>query len=128
MSWLAPLYLAGLFAVAGPIIFHLWRRTPQGRRTFSTLMFLAPSPPRITRRSRIEQWLLLFLRALACALLALAFARPVLRVPAEIAHQPRGGEMLAVLVDQSASLQRDDLWKQVQTLVKERPSGRIPNA
>lgn len=120
MSWLAPLYLAGLLAVAGPVLFHLWRRTPQGRRVFSTLMFLSPSPPRITRRSRIEQWLLLILRALACALLALAFARPVLRVPAEIAQQPRGGELLALVVDTSASLRREGMWEQVLSSLQER--------
>jgi hypothetical protein len=122
MSWLAPLYLAGLLAVAGPIVFHLWRRTPHGRRTFSTLMFLSPTPPRVTSRSRIEQWLLLCLRALACLLLAFAFARPVWRIPAEIALQPRGGELVAVLVDTSASLQRDDLWRQTQAIVKDRLS------
>jgi hypothetical protein len=119
LSWLAPLYLAGLLAIAGPVLFHLWRRTPQGRRKFSTLMFLSPSPPRITRRSRIEQWLLLVLRALACGFLALAFARPVWRVPAEIAHQPRGGELLAILVDTSASMRREGLWEQVRQTVRQ---------
>ena len=76
MGLLAPLYIAGMVAIALPILFHLIRRTPEGRQAFSSLMFLQPSPPRITKRSRLQNILLLILRALALALLALAFARP----------------------------------------------------
>ena len=65
MSLLAPLYIAGALAVALPILFHLIRRTPEGRQEFSSLMFLAPSPPRITRRSRLNNIVLLLLRAAA---------------------------------------------------------------
>jgi len=50
MGLLAPLYIAGLLAVSLPILFHLIRRAPQGRQVFSSLMFLAASPPRLTRR------------------------------------------------------------------------------
>lgn len=76
MGVLAPLYLAGLAALSLPLIFHLVRRTPRGRQEFSSLMFLLPSPPRLTRRSRLDQILLLLLRLAALALLAFAFARP----------------------------------------------------
>ena len=65
MSFLAPLYIAGMLAVSLPIVFHLIRRTPQGRQVFSSLMFLSPSPPRLTRRSRLDNILLLILRGLA---------------------------------------------------------------
>src|SRR5207248_6193047 len=53
MGLLAPLYIAGLLAIALPVLFHLMRRTPRGRQEFSSLMFLAASPPRVTRRSQI---------------------------------------------------------------------------
>ena len=60
MSFLAPWFLAaGIAAISLPILFHLFRRTPQGRLPFSTLMFLTPSPPRLTSRSRLENWPLL---------------------------------------------------------------------
>ena len=71
MSFLAPFYLAGLLAISLPLVFHLIRRTPRGRTVFSSLMFLQPSPPRLTRRSRLDQLLLLLLRALILTLLAL---------------------------------------------------------
>ena len=55
MSLLTPLYIAGLLGISLPIIFHLIRRSPSGKMPFSSLMFLSPSPPRLTRRSRIDQ-------------------------------------------------------------------------
>ena len=79
MSFLTPLYILGMAAIAAPIVFHLIRRTPKGVVPFSTLMFVTATPPRLTRRSRVDQLLLLLLRALVVLLLALAFARPFWR-------------------------------------------------
>lgn len=108
VSWL---YIAGVALVGVPIVLHMIRRTPQGRVPFSTLMFLQPSPPRMTHRSRIEHWLLLLLRALAVTLLALAFARPYWRESEQLSVS-KGGRRLAVLIDTSASLRRTGLWQQ----------------
>ncbi len=112
MSLLAPLYIIGAFAIGAPILFHLIRRQPKGQVPFSSLMFLKPTPPRLTRRSRLDNWFLLLLRALALILLAIAFARPFLRsVTLSQAEIP--GRRLVIVVDQSASMQREGLWKQV---------------
>ena len=59
MSFLAPLFLLGAAAIALPILFHLARRTTREHLLFSSLMFLQPTPPRVTRRSRLEHLLLL---------------------------------------------------------------------
>ena len=114
MSLLAPLYIAGALAIALPILFHLIRRTPQGRQEFSSLMFLSPSPPRITKRSRIQNWLLLLLRATALAILALAFARPFLRQAADASVTEARGRRVAILIDSSASMARADLADQAR--------------
>ena len=53
MNFLAPLFLLGGLAVAMPVIFHLIRRTTRERKAFSSLMFLIPSPPRLTREMLI---------------------------------------------------------------------------
>jgi hypothetical protein len=111
MSFLAPLYLAGLAAIGLPILFHMIRRTPKGKVPFSTLMFLEASPPRITSRSKIEHWLLLLLRATALILLALAFSRPFLRQSEDMAIDV-DSKRRAILVDVSASMRRDKLWTQ----------------
>lgn len=116
MSVLSWLYLGGVVLVGVPIFLHMIRRTPHGKVPFSTLMFLQPSPPRMTHRSRIEHWLLLLLRALAVVLLALAFSRPYWREN-EQQTLARGGRRFAVLVDTSASLRRAGLWTQSQERV-----------
>ncbi len=110
MSFMWPFYAAGLLAVSLPILFHLIRRTPQSRVLFSSLMFLKPSPPRLTRRSRLDQLLLLLLRGLALSLLALAFARPFLRANTESAIGDAVGRRIAIVLDTSASMQRSGVW------------------
>ncbi|MFM8220310.1 MAG: BatA domain-containing protein, partial [Planctomycetaceae bacterium] len=110
MSLLMPLFLAGLATLALPVLLHLVRRTPTGRFDFSSLMFLDPVPPRLTRRSRLEHWLLLALRLGALALLTLAFARPFLREAAPLALGNLPARRVALLLDTSASLQRPGLW------------------
>lgn len=118
MGFLAPLYIAGLIGIALPIIFHLIRRTPEGRQPFSSLMFLQPSPPRLTKRSRLTNILLLILRACALALLALAFARPFFAGANDATVNEGRGRRLAILLDTSASMRRGDLWTQAQKNVE----------
>jgi hypothetical protein len=126
MSFLAPLYIAGLLAVSLPIVFHLIRRTPQGRQVFSSLMFLSPSPPRLTRRSRLDNLLLLILRGLALSLLAFAFARPLFYRPSDMNISETEGRRIALVVDTSASMRRGDLWTQAMRRVENVLSGLAP--
>ena len=112
MSFLTPFYIAGLLAVTVPIVFHLIRRTPHSKQPFSTLRFLKPSPPKITKRSRLDHWPLLLLRAAIVCLLAMAFARPFLRETIQQAKPQTIGMQTVILLDTSASMQREDLWKQ----------------
>lgn len=109
MSFLAPLFLWGALALALPVVFHLVQRTTRERVPFSSLMFLSPTPLRLTRRSRLEHLLLLFLRCLALVLLSAAFARPFLK---RTASTPTGNPHLRrlILVDTSASMRRPNLW------------------
>ena len=76
----------------------------------SSLMFLDPTPPRLTRQSSIDQWLLLLLRAIAIALLAFAFTRPYWNIPIDT-NADRIGSQRMLLIDTSASMRRDGIWK-----------------
>ncbi len=110
MSFLAPFFLIGGLALAGPIIFHLIRQTTKERKIFSSLMFLMPSPPRISKRHQLEHILLLILRCLALALLALGFARPFL-TQTELSDPTRAQpKRIVVLLDRSASMRREGVW------------------
>jgi hypothetical protein len=115
MSFLAPLFLLGVLAVGMPILFHLIRRTTRERQVFSSLMFLQPTPPRITRQNRLENLLLLLLRCLVIGLLTFAFARPFLQKPTPVDPADASTRQTAVLIDRSASMQREDLWAQAVT-------------
>ena len=76
MAFLAPLFLAGLAALALPVLLHLRKNRPKETVAFSSLMFFEDHPPITKRRSRLQDILLLVLRCVALALLVLAFARP----------------------------------------------------
>lgn len=118
LSFLTPLYVAAGLAIGLPILFHLIRRTPRGRQVFSSVMFLSPSPPRVTRRSRIEDWLLLCLRGLAVLLIVAAFCRPLWRELLSGTPDAAGRE-LVLLIDTSASMHRAGLWENAQAALAE---------
>lgn len=79
MNFLNPLFLFGLLAAAIPVVIHLFTRRRPRERPFPSLEFLAEVNQSEIRRLRLKQWLLLLLRTLAVAAIALAMARPALR-------------------------------------------------
>jgi len=109
MSFLYPLFLAGIAAVGLPIILHMIRRHTRKRVTFSSLMFLRTTIPRFKNRSRLENLLLLILRCLILCLLAFGFSRPFF--PREAAQsRVRLGRRIVLLIDTSASMRRAGMW------------------
>ena len=104
MAFLAPLFLAGLAAIALPILLHLRRNRPKQTVVFSSLMFLEASPLVTKRRARIQDILLLILRCLALALLAFAFARPFFPAPENSIKANNGAVLHLLLIDTSASM------------------------
>ena len=65
MAFLAPLFLAGLVALAVPIFVHLTHKERKDVVVFPSLMFLTKIPYQAVRRQRIRNWLLFALRCLA---------------------------------------------------------------
>lgn len=72
---LAPLGLAALAALIVPLVIHIRRWTEEVPLDFAALRWLDPRP-RPRRRLRFDEWLLLALRLLLVACLALLLARP----------------------------------------------------
>lgn len=72
------LALAGVAAVAIPIIIHLLFRQRRKPIDWGAMRFLLEAYRRSRHRMRLEQWLLLAIRCLVLALLGLALARPLL--------------------------------------------------
>lgn len=76
MSFLTPLFLFGLLAIAIPIGIHLVRRDKPPKIVFSTLRFFQRTSRKQFLFQKMQQWLLLLLRSAVVALLVVAFARP----------------------------------------------------
>ena len=99
-----PLFVVGAASAAMPVVIHLIHRRKAPRVLFSTLRFLRVSNERTARRQRLQDIFLLLLRALICALLAIALARPFL--PAS--GWAGGPVAVAIVLDNSLSMSADD--------------------
>jgi Aerotolerance regulator N-terminal/von Willebrand factor type A domain len=112
MSFLNPLFLLGLAAVAVPVIVHLVRRTRAPRVEFPSLMFVRRIPQRTIRRRRMQNWLLFALRCLAFMLLVSAFVRPYFGSGQTDAN--RGQRANVILFDNSFSLRYGNRFDQAK--------------
>ena len=126
---LAPLFLLGLVALAVPVLVHLTQRQQARVVAFPSLMFVKRIPFETTRRRRLRDLLLLAMRALALALVVVAFARPFWPQPPEVLAA-EGARELVLLVDRSYSLRADGQWARVQAAVSAaldevRPGDRV---
>lgn len=110
MSFLSPWFLLGFALIAGPIVAHLIRRATRERQQFSAMRFLSESPPRLSKRSRIQHPLLLLLRCLIVAVLAAGFARPFLRENIPLTPSANVPQSVIAILDDSASMRRAGLW------------------
>ena len=115
MSFLAPLFFAGLVAVAVPIHVHLIQRERKTVVEFPSLMFIRKIPYQSVERRRIHNWLLLLMRITAMLLLIAAFSRPFFQVdPVKAAAARSGAREVVILLDRSASMGYADHWAKAQ--------------
>ena len=100
LAFLNPIFLAGLLAAAIPVVIHLLLKKYAKRVRFPSFKFLTRSD-RVTSQNKIKEIILLAMRALLMALLALAFARPYF-----IKSISLQGENLAavIIIDNSYSM------------------------
>src|SRR5262249_45599594 len=119
MSFLAPVFFAGLAAIAIPVLIHLIQRERKTIVEFPSLMFLRRIPYQSVRRRRIRHWLLLAMRAAAIALIVLAFARPFFRQSALAAAAAGGAREIVVLLDRSASMGYADHWDRARAAARQ---------
>jgi hypothetical protein len=110
MSFLTPWFLLGAAAIAGPIIFHLIRRATRNRIQFSATQFLNASPPRLQKRSTLQNIWLLLLRCLIIALLAFGFSRPFFNKEIPVLPEYSRVQHSVLILDESASMRRAGHW------------------
>ena len=115
LGFLAPAFLAGLIAVAIPVLLHLFRRRTDRVVDFPAAQLLSDAPVERHERRKLRDLLLLALRAAALVLLAISFARPY--------FVSGGGAVAApatiVAVDRSLSLGAPGQWAEATRLALE---------
>ncbi|MDC0936827.1 BatA domain-containing protein [Pirellulales bacterium] len=100
MSFVTPLLLAGVGLVALPVILHLVMRRQPRVLQFPALRFVQQRRDANRRRVKLRHLLLLAMRCLLVAALAVALARPTLR-GSGLRGEPGAPLAVAVVVDNS---------------------------
>lgn len=102
MNFVYPEFLYGLFALAIPIIIHLFNFRKFKRVYFTNVRFLKEVQQETQSRSQLKHLLVLLLRMLAVAALVLAFAQPY--VPSDEQSVVVGRKAVSVYLDNSFSM------------------------
>jgi len=103
MGFLSPFLLVSAAALAVPLWLHLRRKRRQTPVEFPSLRYLKAATARMKRQAKVEDLGLLLLRLLLIALLAAAFARPVVRSSGGWLGAARAVESV-VVIDATASM------------------------
>jgi len=118
MSFLAPLFFLALAGLAIPVLLHLTQREKKQIVHFPSLMFVRRIPYQSVRRRKIHNWLLLFVRLAALALIILAFARPLIQRD-DAAPIGAGSREVVVLLDNSYSMGFGDHWQRATAAARD---------
>lgn len=101
MGFLAPAFLAGVLFAGIPVVIHLIHRRRSPQVIFAATRFLKIAARRTARKRRIDNMLLLILRTLILALLAIGLAAPVLK---RAVGAGRRGTDVVIILDNSLSM------------------------
>ena len=113
MSFLNPLFLLGVAALAAPVLVHLVRRTRARKVQFPALVFVRQIPQRTIRRRTLHNLFLLLLRCLAILLIVLAFTRPFFSGGSAAKETGTNGATV-ILIDTSLSMRRSQFFADAQ--------------
>ena len=105
MSFVHPfILLAGILAAGIPLLIHLWNRRQAKVVDFSSIRFLVSLQSRRVKRLKLKQILILIIRMLIIALIALALARPILTSKWAIAAGGQAKSSVVIILDNSYSI------------------------
>jgi len=105
MGFLVPTFLAGLVLAGIPLVIHLIYRRRAPQVVFAATRFLKVAVRRTQRKRNIDNLLLLVLRTLLLALLAVGLAGPILK---HAIGSGRAGSDVVVVLDNSLSMSAVD--------------------
>jgi len=94
----------GAVALAAPIAVHFLTKPKPVRFGLSTVRFLREAIEQRKARSRFRDWLILLLRTLCVALLAMALARPLFQERPAVPTSGEANAQRVLVIDQSQSM------------------------
>ena len=107
MSFYHPELLYGLFAIAIPIIIHLFNFKRFKKVYFTNVRFLRNVQQQSKRHSQWRHLLVLLMRILAIAFLVLAFARPYIPINKQRKQSLAATNYVSIFLDNSFSMQAE---------------------
>ncbi len=110
VSFLAIAFLAGLAALAVPLWLHRMNERAAAETTISSLMLMRETEEPVRTRRTLAHRVLLALRLAFLALIALAFAQPVLETAAGSGDDDRAVPAKLIVLDGSLSMRRAEVW------------------
>ena len=102
MNFLFPTFLFGLFAIAIPVIIHLFNFRKHKIIHFTNVQFLKDIKFESEKKSKLKELLILLMRILAIACLVFAFSQPFIPSKKKIAF---GKKTISVYIDNSFSME-----------------------
>lgn len=112
MSFIEPLFLVGLLAALLPIVIHLINRKKAVKRVFGPMRFLFQSQKRKAPGFKARQFVLMSIRVLLVALLAMALAKPFFLSDSGLTASERLPSATVIVVDNSFSMEAT--WSEAQ--------------
>ena len=104
MGFVYPYFLFGLFAVAIPIVIHLFNFRKFKKVYFTNVKLLTDLQSESKKQSKVRDIILLCLRCLTICLLVLLFANPYIKDDKKVLVSDSGNAVL-VFVDNSFSME-----------------------
>jgi len=106
MEFVNPGFLYGLFAIAIPILIHLFNFRRFKKVYFTNVKFIRELKQQTQKQSKLKHLLVLLMRVLAIVSLVLAFAQPYIP-QAENVIKPNEQNALSIYIDNSFSMQAE---------------------
>lgn len=116
MLFTFPSFLFALFAIAIPIIIHLFQLRRFKQIVFSDIRFLKQITEQNQKQRNIKEWIILAARCLALACLVLAFAKPF--IPLNNKTINKSSKVVSVFVDNSFSMSQQNKEGQLLEVAK----------
>lgn len=117
MQFLFPSFLWALFALAIPILIHLFYFRRFKKVYFTNVRFLKEIKQETSSRNKLKNLLILLMRCLAVASLVFAFAQPFIPTADDI---KKGEKIVSIFVDNSFSMKSEKENVPLLDLAKER--------